>query len=78
MNSNEIDLMLFGEKTCTACGHGFPANTEHFSPDNAAVDGLTSQCKVCRNAAGRAAYKRDPGKYAEKDRHYRERKAARA
>ena len=78
MNSDEIDLMLFGEKTCPACGHSLPANSEHFGADKACADGFTSQCKACRSAAGKAAYKCDPGKYAEKNRRYRERKAVTA
>jgi len=76
MSERDIDVLLFGEKTCTACGNPFPANTEHFGVDAKHADGLTSSCKTCRGAAARACYGRSPAKYIERNRQYRKRKAA--
>ena len=77
MSERDIEIMLFGSRRCTACGHPFPASSEYFHVDKSRVDGLTSHCKACLCAAGRAAYGRDPGKYVETNRRYRQRKAAR-
>lgn len=40
-------------KTCTSCGNSFPADTEHFPPDNSSPDGLRSQCRECKRAKDR-------------------------
>lgn len=53
-----IDLLLFGEKTCTACGAKLPANREHFRHDRHSNDGLTSACHTCRDAASAAWHAR--------------------
>jgi hypothetical protein len=42
------DAIIFGEKTCTSCGKVFPACTSYFTKDNREADGLTHQCRACR------------------------------
>lgn len=46
-------------KECSKCGVEKPADTEHF---NKKLDGLTSQCRPCRQEAKRKAWKRDADK----------------
>jgi hypothetical protein len=72
----DIDKLLFGVKRCAHCGAEKAANTEQFVRDKSQADGLTRTCKACRAARGRAAYLRDPAKYAEKARLYYQRKKA--
>lgn len=46
------DYLLFGAKTCTGpCGRTLPACTSHFVPDRTQADGMSHQCRDCRNAA---------------------------
>lgn len=71
--SEDIDFLLFSGKTCSACVDTFPANSEHFDRDKSRDDGLKSRCKRCVSLAGKAVYRRDPAKYAEKLRRARER-----
>lgn len=49
----DVDFLLFGEKTCTACGTTYPATTEYFHSDADRDDGLTSRCRLCRNKSDR-------------------------
>jgi hypothetical protein len=53
------DYLLFGSKVCTVCGRELPACTSYFAGDRSHEDGLTSQCRDCRNAADRE--RRPPG-----------------
>lgn len=72
----DIDKLLFGVKRCDHCGAEKAANSEQFGRDKSQADGLTRTCKACRSERGRAAYLRDPEKYAEKQRLYYQRKRA--
>ncbi len=58
MTSDDIDLLLFGTKTCPACGATYPANSEHFARDASTPDGLKRRCKGCVADAERSAYRR--------------------
>lgn len=53
------DYLLFGEKSCTACGRTLPACSSHFVPDGSQRDGLSCRCRDCRNAGDRM--RRPPG-----------------
>jgi hypothetical protein len=35
------------EKRCRKCGEFWPADTQFYSPDSSAKDGLHGQCKAC-------------------------------
>lgn len=54
----EADFLIFGSKACTLCGKELPASAEFFHTDTTRPDGLTSRCRVCRNAAGRRDHHR--------------------
>ena len=47
------DEPLHPTRVCRKCGVEKPADTEHF---NKKLDGLTSQCRPCRNAAKRSIW----------------------
>jgi hypothetical protein len=92
MNSDEIDELLFGMKTCSACGDEFIANSEWFGRDRSEKDGLTKHCRGCRMAFNALDYERrretilaktavyrkaHPRKRAARQRAYRVRRKAR-
>jgi hypothetical protein len=37
-------------KSCTRCGGFYPIDTKHFHANRTSPDGLSSQCKPCRNS----------------------------
>ena len=72
----DIDVLLFGSKRCRVCGIEKAANTEQFARDRCEKDGLSRECRVCRRARGRAAYRRDPEKSRERSKAYSARRRA--
>jgi hypothetical protein len=78
--SFDVDALIFGRRTCPACGVAKPANSEHFHRDRSRPDGLTLECSDCRNgrSVGRdntERARRQRERYAT-DPEYRERKRA--
>lgn len=52
----ELDIDLFGPKTCPACGRELAASSDYFGVDAARQDGLTSACRDCRRKWDRRRY----------------------
>ena len=44
------DFLLFGEKICDTCGRVLPRCATHFGLDASRGDGLSNNCRDCRNA----------------------------
>ena len=67
------DSLLFGEKTCGACGAKLPACRDFFPPDKSTPDGLYRHCRDCKNLIGRKRYQANPEKHIAADRARRQR-----
>jgi len=57
---------LVTEKTCIKCCASFPATHDYFNRNNAKKDGLTAQCKPCRQALSKEQYAKHGEKYLER------------
>lgn len=47
---------LFGARTCQTCGRTLPKNADFFNHDKSRRDGLTLQCRECRNRRSNRYY----------------------
>ena len=52
----EVDLIIFGARTCSICGVEKPCSREYFKVDNRAPGGLKHECRICDAAQKRAHY----------------------
>lgn len=54
----EVDKLIVGIKVCSTCGAELAACADFFMVDKTRPDGLTGDCRECRNGRGRARYRR--------------------
>lgn len=62
------------KKTCPTCDIEYDNPEQAFGRNSYAADGLTGECRTCRNAREMARYYKNPSKYHSKE-YYRERYA---
>ena len=72
---DELDIDLFGPKTCSTCGRELAANSDYFAKDKARFDGLTPDCRDCRRARDRRYYATHRARCFAATRKWRARKA---
>lgn len=52
------ELLIFGGKVCSGCGHQWPASPDFFHRDDHEADELSHWCKGCRNLGSRTTYRK--------------------
>ena len=76
VHSEFYEIDLFGAKVCCGCGEEFAANTDYFVQDAQCRDGLTYDCRNCRNECSRESATRNRERRTARQREYRTRRKA--